>query len=436
MLQRTRFYARQVVYNLTSGLFFWPALIIGLLSLLALGVAATLPLQTQVAWLFPGEAAAAQIILGTIASSMMTVVSVVYSILLVALSLASMQFSTRILHELVRDRTSQVTLGVFVGTFVYCLLLLRIVQSQPQPVVPAVGVGIAILLALGAMGQLVYFIHHIAHSIQANHLVDRIASDSEAIIDAVFPAAPPLEPPLPAGWEQLPRWEVISEESGYVQIMNLEELATLARRLHGVVQIRLGVGHFTCGGLPLVDVYAAQEPSAAVREQIAACFDLGPVRTMQDDAEWGVRQLVDIALKAVSPAVNDPSTAVTCVDHIGRLLVRAARRHSPPLSTGLGDDGLARVVQPGVSLRTLLDLAITQIRQYSRGEMAVSLRLLRALERVATVVRDGADLARIALHARLISESVTAQFPREDCEELAARRDAVDRLVARGIPSV
>ena len=126
-----------------------------------------------------------------------------------------------------------------------------------------------------------------------------------------------------------------------------------------------------------------------------------------------------------------PSTAVTCVDHIGRLLLRAGRRHNPPLETGLGDDGLARVVHPSATLRTLLDLGITQIRQYCRGEMAVSLRLLRALERVATVVRDRADLERIALHARLITEAVSAQFPPEDCEELTARRDAVSRLVAR-----
>jgi uncharacterized membrane protein len=430
MLSRARFHARQVAYDLTSGLFFRPALIILGLSAVAVAITVTIGSQRGIAWLFPGEPSAAQVVLGTIASSMMTVVSVVYSILLVALSLASMQFSTRILRRFVSDKTSQVTLGLFVGTFVYCLLLLRVVHGGEDPVVPALGVGLAILLAVVSMGQLVYFIHHIVRFIQANHLVDGIASEAEEVIDAVFPERAAAERGLPAGWEALPRWEVPARASGYVQLVDVEELASVARAAGGVVAVRVGVGHFATEGIPCATLHAPKEPPPDVREVIADSFDIGPVRTMQDDAEWGIRQIVDIALKAISPAVNDPSTAATCIDHLGRLLVRAARRTEPVGVAGVGPDGIGRVVSEPSSLASLIDLGFTQIRQYGRADMAVTLRLLRVLEHVANSTRSQEALARVGVHAKLVLLAATAHFPEEDRAEMHARSAAIETALA------
>lgn len=425
-MTRLRFRVRQIVYDLGSGLFFRPFLVVVVLAGAALAITALVQQGTGASWMFPGEPAAAQVVLGTIASSMMTVVSVVYSILLVALSLASMQFSTRILRQLVRDKVSQMTLGVFVGTFLYCLLLLRVVQTSPTSFVPGLGVGGAIVLALVAMGQLVYFIHHIVHFIQANFLIDEIARETEVVIDEVFTEQPvPDGLALPDGWTTWPRHPVTSDRSGYVQIVDIDGLAEVAAALDGVIVVRTGVGQFATEGIALLEVHASRAPGPHQVEALREAFDVGPIRTMQDDAEWGVRQIVDIALKAISPAVNDPSTAATCIDHLGRLLVRAARRHAPRPFRAVGADGRARVVLRESSLAALIDLAFNQIRQYGQRDMAVALRVLRALAAVAEVTTEERARARIVLHARLVRDAALAIFPEEDCQALRDRHAAV-----------
>ena len=421
-----RFRARQLVYDLGSGLLFRPVVVVIGIASLALIASAGVRGWSGTVWTSPGEPGAAQLVLGTIASSMMTVVSVVYSILLVALSLASMQFSTRVLRQLVRDPVSQVTLGIFVGTFLYCLLVLRVVQTAPEPFVPSYAVGGGIVLALVAMGQLVYFIHHIVHFIQANFLVDQIARETEAVIDEVLPATPPENgAALPDGWIALPRHPVSSDRSGYVQILDADALAGVARALGGVAVVRVAVGHFATEDLPLVELHSERAPTAEQVATLRDAFDVGPIRTMQDDAEWGLRQIVDIALKAISPAVNDPSTAATCIDHLGRLLVRASRRHIPRPFRGVGPDGLARVVFRETSLAAMIDLAFNQIRQYGRADMAVALRLMRVLGHLAGVCTDERARARIALHARLVRAAAEAAHPDEDCEALRARHAVV-----------
>lgn len=427
-MTRLHFQLRQVAHDLSAGLLLRPALIILALGGLAVGLASVVG-GPHAAWLFPGEPSAAQVVLGTIASSMMTVVSVVYSILLVALSLASMQFSTRILRRFVRDPVSQVTLGLFLGTFVYCLLLLRVVHGEPRPVVPALGVGVAIALAVSSMGWLVYFIHHIAQIIQANHLVDQLAGESEAVLDEVFPGEPAPWPEAPAGWEAWPAHPVAAEASGYVQILDVPTLARLAESLGGFCEVTVGVGHFAVEGATLVTFYGERAPDAAARETARDAFDLGPVRTMQDDAEYGVRQIVDVALKAISPAVNDPSTAVTCIDHLARLVARAARRADPPSLVAAEGAAVARVLRDASSFRAVIDLAFSQIRQYGKADMAVGLRVLRALETVASCTRDRERLAHVARHARLVEDGLRASFSAEDCASLGERTRRLAKLL-------
>ncbi len=430
MLERARFHLRQWVYDLSTGLLFRPAVIIA--GLAGLAVALSMASVGRASWLFPGEPAAAQVVLGTIASSMMTVVSVVYSILLVALSLASMQFSTRILRRFVRDEVSQVTLGLFLGTFVYCLLLLRVVHGEPRPHVPALGVSVAVALAVVSMGWLVYFIHHISRIIQANHLVDEIAAETEPVIDEVFPAEAGAEVAAPDGWTSWLSHTVTAARSGYVQLVDTAALADVALRAEGFVVVDVGVGHFAVEGAPLVTLRAPRAPSPDDVAALRDAFDLGATRTMQDDAEFGVRQIVDIALKAISPAVNDPSTAATCIDHLARLVGRAARRRDPSPLVAPAGSSVARVQHDPSSFRALVDLAFAQIRQYGRADMAVGLRVLRALEVVAGCTDDPARLAHLARHARQMEDALRASFPSEDCAMLAERARRLEALVGRG----
>ena len=425
------FRLRQLAWDLRANLLFRPMWILGLL---ALGAAILPSAEAQLRdtsatyaafhrWLNL-EPGAAQVVLGTLAGSLMTVVSVVYSILLVALSLASMQFSTRILAGFMRDRTSQNTLGLLLGSFVWSLLTLRAVHLDP-PFVPSVSVSVAIGLAVSSLLALVWFIHHIVTSIQANHLIDRLATQTEPAIDEIYPAGPPAPatpcPPVPEGAAT-----VAATASGYVQLVDLPGLQALAASAGASLHLLRPMGRFVPAGGAL---FAVHPPAACTEALAQACrqaVDLGPVRTMQQDAEWGFRQIVDIALKALSPAVNDPSTAATCTDHLSRLLIRVAQRQPPQQ---VWPAGAGRVVAPQPTLADLLDLSIEQIRQYARADMAVSLRLLRALHDVAQVTRDPAALARVALHARLIEAAATASFPAEDRDELHRRLAQIQEVL-------
>ena len=212
-----------------------------------------------------------------------------------------------------------------------------------------------------------------------------------------------------------------------MQDIDEEALRDLARRTGKRIHLLRAMGTFVAEGLPLVLV--APQATAAEAAALLAAIDLGPIRTMQRDVEFGVRKIVDVALKAISPAVNDPSTAATCIDHLGRLSVRMAGRRPVAVDRG----GL---VLPQTTLADLVDLSFEQLRQYGRTDMAVGLRLMRVLGEVASVTRDAATLARIATHARLLESAARAAFPAEDCDELGRRRAIVARWTcADPVPS-
>ncbi len=409
-----RFRLRKWFYDLNTNLLFLPAL--ELLALLGAGVllpiveraGAETSLGTLSRWLAP-EPASAQLLLATAAGAVMSVVSVVYSILLVALSMLSMQFSTRVLAGFMRDRLSRVVLGLFVGTFAYCLAVVWATTSNP-PFVPGIAVTGGLGLALVSLGALVRFIDHIVRSIQANVLVDRIATEAEAVLDAVFPPdRVPSVDPGPVGLDHVIR----SDRSGYIQLVDVDSLLAVGVR----VRLLRPNGGFVANGAALL---ATSAPVDAT--QLLACVDIGPERTMQDDAEFGFRQVVDIALKALSPAVNDPSTAATVVDHLGRLLLRVVNR---PLGGAAYRQGTAEVWVPQPTFADLLDLAMEQIRQYAASDMAVSLRCLRILGEVAEAAADPASRSRTLFHADRILQAVAGRFEDADLDELRRRHAQV-----------
>jgi uncharacterized membrane protein len=329
---------RHVVYSLRGGFLVRPLVIA-----LALGVAgAALSALEEIVpalntWapklLFPSHAdpQVAQVILAAIATSMMTVVSIVFAILLMTLTLASMQFSPRILVSFARDRVTQRTLGIFLGTFSYCVAALPAARSVPAPFSPVLTVLGAMLLALACVAWLLFFIHHISQAISVNHIVERIAGETEAIIDEIMPdprrrgRMPGAGAPEPTEREAA----VSSDVSGYVRFIDLGRLVFLARSYGVTIRIVRRVGHFVPAGISLLTVSKGDRLSAARSAELRGAFDLGPTRTLQQDVEFGILQIVDIALRAISPAVNDPSTAISCVDQLSRILIRFGSREEP-----------------------------------------------------------------------------------------------------------
>lgn len=428
---------RHVVRELRGGFVLRPGAITIALAALAIGLSTLEERITPIgAWsefldrLFPPEPEAAHVVLGTIAGSMITVVAVVYSILLVVLTFASAQFSPRVLVAFVEDRVSQTTLGFFVGTFTYCLLTLPAVRSQPRPFVPSIAVIGAIVLAIACLACLLYFIHHMAGRIQASRVVDRIAAETEGVLDEVLPR-PLDEPsaeedgPAPMG----PCAVMLATRSGYVRSLDEPGLLAAACAADAAVRVDRAVGHFVIEGTPLVTISPADRATDALRTAALRAFEIGPARTMQQDVEFGILQIVDIALKAISPAVNDPTTALTCIDQLGRILARAAMRR-PPTSTLRDAEGRVRVMLPGTSFPRLLDVAFSQIGHYGKADVAVPLRMMRILAELAGVARHAPYALAIRDQALRLSEACSQGFPDADRAELNRRLDAVERAVA------
>ncbi|MGA7352472.1 MAG: DUF2254 domain-containing protein [Acidobacteriaceae bacterium] len=387
---------RRAMYNLRGGFLVRPLIIaltlgcvgalLSWLEEMVPGVSAWVPRA-----IFPSHAdpQVAQVILAGVAASMMTVVSIVFAILLMTLTLASMQFSPRIIMSFSRDRVTQWTLGVFLGTFSYCMAALPAARSLPHPFAPVATVLGAMVLALTCVGWLLFFIHHISQAISVNHIVDRIATETESVIDEVMPW-----PHWPERLQQThppPRTPdevaVAAPESGYIRFIDTRRLLDLAKQYRVRIRVLRRVGHFVPAGIPMAMVAKGERLDDDGRARLLSAFDMGPTRTLQQDVEFGVLQIVDIALKAISPAVNDPSTGINCVDQLSRIMIRFASRQ-PPDELMFDPPGVIRVSLGWIQFPRLLDAAFEQIRMYAKGDVAVSLRLLRALGDIAASTPD------------------------------------------------
>jgi uncharacterized membrane protein len=377
--------------------------------------------------LAPHDPVAAAGVLSSVISAMMTVVSIVLSVLLVAITLASMQFSPRILTAFVEDTTSQRTIGIFLGTFVYCLFAYPTARSTPAAT-PALAVLGAMALALACTVALVIFIHHIARSINVNFITERIARETELMIDDM---APSLREDNPAANAQTaPTFEgpvIRAARSGYLRYVDVDRLKEIAKEANVSLALERRVGHFVAEGVPLLRLSREKALTPAAVAQILEAIDLGPVRTMEQDIEFGILQLVDIALKAISPAVNDPSTAINCIDQLTRILVRVATR-APVRALFFDPPGVVRVALPELPFSRLVDVAFEQIVHYGKSDLAVSLRVQRAFVDIAASTDDADVLAAVRASAERAAAQCVAALPEDGAravkERLATVRSA------------
>ena len=425
---------RTVMYALRGGFLVRPLLIsitLGLLGAVLSSLEESVPVLS--AWvpsfLFPSQAdpQVAQIILATIAGSIMTVVSIVFAILLMTLTLASMQFSPRILLSFVQDRVTQWTLGIFLGTFAYCMAALPAARTLPRPFAPVATVTCAMVLAVICVAWLVVFINHISQAISVNHIVDRIARDTEGVIDHIMSYAKryahePAGVPFDDNKREI---RVDSAVSGYIRYVDSGRLLHLARAFRLRVRILRRVGHFVPEGVALFEVSPRERLDPERARELRSAFDIGPARTLQQDVEFGVIQIVDIALKAISSAVNDPSTAITCVDQLGRILIRFISRHSP-VSLLCDPPHVVRVIVPWIGTDSLLDTAFEQIRHYSMSDIAVSLRLLRALDDIASTCGDPRIVESLIVRGRCIVAGCAERLGSNEVEKLRQRLSALE----------
>ena len=270
---------------------------------------------------------------------------------LVSLSLASQQFGPRLLRTFMRDRSNQVVLGTFIGTFIYCMLVLRVVpEAGVGRDVPYLAVTFAVVLALVALAVLIYFIHHVAASIQADTVIMNVNRELHETMQNLYPHSDEQREEAQNELEDqhLPPFQrrVSSAKAGYVRAVDVAGLLDIAVEHNLVIHIVERPGRFVINGEPLADVYehTRRQPPDRQRidEAIRAAILVGPNRTAEQDIEFSIAQLVEIAVRSLSPSLNDPFTAMACLDRLGEAIAELGRRNMPK-SQRHGSDGTDRV---------------------------------------------------------------------------------------------
>lgn len=373
-------------------------------------------LRLTLGWTFVAGAAGASGVMGTIAGSMISIAGVVFSMTLVALSLASSQFGSRMLRNFMRDTTTQVVLGTFVATFLYCLLVLRTIRRVEEVLfVPHMSVLLGVVLAVVSVVVLIYFIHHVSVSLQANEIVARVSKELIKGVARLFPeqigwgaSQIPAKPPNASFINAFDReaFPVSATEDGYLQFIDSEVLLAMAMEEDVVLRLERKPGHYIVAGRPLVLVWPGDRATDKLIAQIRSAFSLGNQRTPHQDIEFPINQLVEIAVRALSPGVNDPYTAIVCVDHLGSALSRLAQREMPSPYRHDKQDKL-RLIAQAVSFGMFADAAFNQIRQDARSCAAVTIRLLETIAMLAEFAHRAEDRAALLRHAQMINRGAS-----------------------------
>ena len=386
---------KQLWNNLRSSFWFVPSLILAVSIALAMGLVQAHSIansQWLARWpyLFGGSAKGSREILSTIAGSMMTVVGVTFSMTLVALVLASSQYTSRILRNFMGDRVTQVVLGVLSGIFAYCLIVLRTIRSGNEGgFVPSLAVFFAMILAMSGIGFLIFFIHHIAASIQASSIIAEVADETITAVDLLFPDKIEHEPMDSQEYQtELPlaglNWQAVpARRNGYIQSVDNLALLSLARKHKTVVRMEIGVGHFVVQNETLASLTLEGPLEKDIIAALQAVYNIAPHRTVYQDCAFGIRQIVDMALRALSPGINDTTTAVMCLNYLTAILARLASREIP--SSHRYEDGELRIIAIGPTFASLVAESFDQIRGSANGNIAIMIQMLDSIQTIASL---------------------------------------------------
>jgi uncharacterized membrane protein len=383
-------------------------------------------------WVISGTADAAREILTAIAAAVITVVGVVFSIILVTLTLASTQFGPRMLRNFIRDRGTQLTLGTFVATFIYSVLVL---VSTGNAFVPHIGVTVTLGLTVADMGVLIYFIHHTSVSIQLPQVIASIAKDLAEAIEIQGGAGTDIKESGPSPAELLSRSErsggvLLAPVSGYLQFIKHQDLVRLAAEAEAVICLEHRPGHFLVRGHRYATVWPPQAVEA-IRHKLGRAHVVGSHRTLTQDVSFGIDQLVEIAIRALSPAVNDTFTAMTCIDWLGDNLCKiVAAWH--PTRVHRDKEGFIRVISADPAYDRLVQRAFEKIRQSSLGMPAVMIRELEALARIMAETKDAGQRRVLLEQAAMIDRACERSVPEaDDRADVRRRYEAVISVESR-----
>lgn len=386
-----------------------------------------------ISWYQQIGADGAREVLSTIAGSMITVAGVVFSITIVALSYASSQYGPRVLTNFMTDRGNTVTLGTFIATFLYSLVVLRTIHGGNEGFVPQLSVIGALLLAICSIVVLIYFIHHASQEIHINHVVARIGEQLVADAGRRFPALIGEEPEQDAKpcWPPARSWSMVqSAATGYLQSIDEDALMRLAVRHDLLIRLRYRPGDFAMAGRGLADVTPAERLDDDVADALRECFTTGKKRTPENDIMFLVSELVEIAARALSPGVNDPMTAVTCLDWLGAGATEFARRQLPH-PVRVDGAGTPRVLALPANFAHFVESSFGRLRHYVAPDMIVGLHFLRVMGEVGAACRREHQTHLLRSQTAQFADLAAEKLSGEDRKAVLARAAELRDLLAR-----
>lgn len=368
--------------------------------------------------------------LSTVAGSMISVAGVTFSITLVALAQTSSQYGPRLTSNFLRDRGNQIVLGTFVATFVYCILVLRTIRGTEElAFVPHIAVLVGVVLTVASVGVFVYFIHHISTSLKAENIIADIGHELDRAIARLFPEESSLEAyehelrdehDIPDNFEEQ-AIAIKASQSGYVQAIDYDHLEETAVENDLLLQLSCRAGNFIAKGDIIVRAWSDEQIDDDLTKSIGKAFITGSRRLQSQDIEYAIYQLVEVAVRSLSPSVNDPFTAVACIDQISASLAELAERKIPE-GYYYDEAEKLRLVRDAITFTGILEAAFNKIRRYGRSNVDVVIRLLEALAIIAVRVHTSEQKEAVITQAHMIRRASEDNIPEpNDLEAIEAR---------------
>lgn len=375
----------KVYANVTSSIAFLPGIISAGFLLLAIGMlyfettALSTFLEKKLPFMLAKEEENARLILNIVASGTISLTVFSFSMVMIVLSQASSNLSPRVIPRLATIKGHQIVLGLYIGTIVYSLILLLNFQKEAAGVkaTPAIAILFSLFFGVLCILLFVYFIHSISKKIQVDNILNQIFIKAYQALELEKNESDKFKQKS-NGQERAGTYALRSTRSGYVKIIELEKLLQLATRHNLVIYTLADVGTFVVEGVPILEIDRHQKPDEQLSEELENCFLLSLDEMVMEDFEQGVKQISEIAVKALSPGINDPGTAIKAIDFLTLLFVR--RLKTKTNSCLYDTENILRVTEKVISLNELLSRYITPIRTYGRGDIQINLRLLKCMQ--------------------------------------------------------
>ena len=376
----------------------------------------------EIPFLYANQPDGARAVLSTIAGSMITVAGVTFSMTILTVSFAAGQIGPRLMNNFMRDRGNQITLGTFISTFLYCLMVLRTVRDAEEAekavnaygaFVPHLAILVGLFLALASVGVLIFFIHHVPESINVSHVIAGVGRDLNKMVDKQFPTriGEPVPDDAPAGGDRTEYDDrfadgapVDADSNGYIRAVDDKSLMKIATKHDLLIRLEYRPGNFVSIGKTLLYAWPADRLTEDVADACRDAFAVGVQRTRHQNIFFLIDELVEIIGRALSPGINDPFTAISCIDWLQSVLANLATRQIPD-ERRYDEDGNVRVIAFPILFEAVAARVFDQTRPYICTDRNAALRMMKMIAEVAVEIEPGHKREAMVGHATTLRDA-------------------------------